>query len=101
MRSLEEIYIPNVKEIGDNFLTQNNCLKEFDDHIESILESLKDELGGHRLPGWYSIRFRMDGCNYEPCNIVFWRHYDNLQQYESNKTKIKKKIQKHIMEQNG
>lgn len=55
--------------------------------IEFIRQSKKDELGQHRLPGWYSIRFRMDGCTYEPCNIVFWRHYNNLQKYKPLKIK--------------
>ena len=59
--------------------------------IEFIRQSIKDELGQHRLPGWYSIRFRMDGSTYEPCNIVFWRHYDNLQKYEITKEKTKKR----------
>lgn len=55
--------------------------------IEFIRQSTIDELGGHRLPGWYSIRFRMDGCTYEPCNVVFWRHFDNLQKYEPKENK--------------
>ena len=59
--------------------------------IEFIRQSIKDELGQHRLPGWYSIRFRMDGSTYETCNIVFWRHYDNLQKYEIIKEKTKKR----------
>lgn len=59
--------------------------------IEFIRQSTIDELGQHRLPGWYSIRFRMDGSTYEPCNIAFWRHYDNLQKYEQAKEKTKKR----------
>lgn len=59
--------------------------------LEFIRQSKIDELGSHRLPGWYSIRFRMDGCTYEPCNIVFWRLYDNLQKYESKEIKTLKR----------
>ena len=44
----------------------------------------EDEQGEIRLPGWYSIRFRMDGSTYTPCDTVFWRHFDNLQQYNPN-----------------
>ena len=34
------------------------------------------------MPGYYTIRFRMSGCTYEPCEMVFFRHFNNLQNYE-------------------
>ena len=55
--------------------------------IEFIRQSKRDGQNRIRLPGLYSIRFRMDGSSYEPCNIVFWRHFDNLQKYEPQKPK--------------
>ena len=49
---------------------------------EFIRQTKEDEQGQIRLPGWYSIRFRLDGSTYTPCDTVFWRHFNNLQQYE-------------------
>ena len=52
--------------------------------IEFIRQSRIDGLGQTRMPGWYSIRFRSSGSYYQPCDTVFWRHFDNLQNYESS-----------------
>lgn len=43
-------------------------------------------MGSLRLPGWYSIRFRTSGSTYTPCDMVFWRHFNNLQNYEEQPT---------------
>lgn len=56
--------------------------KENTINIEFIRQSLKDDLGFSRMPGYYTIRFRMSGCTYEPCEMVFFRHFNNLQNYE-------------------
>lgn len=58
-------------------------------NIKFIRQSKRDDLGQLRMPGYYSIRFRMSGSTYEPCGIVFWRHFDNFQKYniESISTK--------------
>lgn len=50
--------------------------------LEFIRQSLKDDMGFSRMPGWYSIRFRTSGSTYTPCDMVFWRHFNNLQNYE-------------------
>lgn len=55
--------------------------------LEFIRQSKKDEQGQTRLPGWYFIRIRLNGSSYTPCDIVFWRHFDNLQNYEPQKAK--------------
>jgi len=52
--------------------------------LEFIRQTKKDEQGHTRMPGWYSIRIRTDGSTYTPCDAVFWRHFNNLQQYEPN-----------------
>lgn len=54
--------------------------------IEFIRQSKRDDLGSLRLPGWYSIRFRTSGSTYTPCDMVFWRHFDNLQNYQEEPT---------------
>lgn len=50
--------------------------------LEFVRQTKKDEQNQTRLPGWYFIRIRLNGCTYTPCEIVFWRHFDNLQKYE-------------------
>lgn len=55
--------------------------------LEFIRQTKKDEQGQTRLPGWYFIRIRLNGSSYTPCDIVFWRHFDNLQKYEPQKDK--------------
>ena len=50
--------------------------------LEFLRQTKKDEQGQNRLPGWFFIRIRLNGCTYTPCEIVFWRHFDNLQKYE-------------------
>ncbi len=55
--------------------------------LEFIRQSLKDDMGFSRMPGWYSIRFRLSGSIYTPCEAVFWRHFDNLQHYEEQLNK--------------
>lgn len=50
--------------------------------LEFIRQTKRDEQGQIRLPGWYFIRIRLDGSTYTPCDTVFWRHFNNLQQYE-------------------
>lgn len=50
--------------------------------LEFIRQTTKDEQGQIRLPGWFYIRIRLDGSTYTPCEIVFWRHFDELQHYE-------------------
>lgn len=55
--------------------------------IEFIRQSLKDDMGFNRFPGWYSIRFRTSGSTYTPCDMVFWRHFNNLQHYEEQPIK--------------
>ena len=50
--------------------------------LEFIRQSTRDDMGALRLPGWYSIRFRTSGSTYTPCDMVFWRHFNNLQNYE-------------------
>ena len=62
--------------------------------IEFIRQSTIDERGGHRLPGWYTIRFRMNGCTYEPCESVIWRHFNNLQNYQKQEINPPKKLQR-------
>ena len=71
-------------------------IKKEDDNIviEFIRQSTKDERGGHRLPGWYTIRFRMNGCTYEPCETVIWRHFNNLQNYQKEEINLHKKLQR-------
>lgn len=54
--------------------------------LEFIRQSTRDDMGSLRLPGWYSIRFRTSGSTYTPCDMVFWRHFDNLQHYEEQPT---------------
>lgn len=55
--------------------------------LEFIRQSVRDDAGFLRLPGWYSIRFRTSGSTYTPCDLVFWRHFDNLQHYEEQPSK--------------
>lgn len=55
--------------------------------LEFIRQTKKDEQNQTRLPGWYFIRIRLNGCTYTPCEAVFWRHFDNLQKYEPSKKK--------------
>lgn len=55
--------------------------------LEFIRQSIKDDMGFSRMPGWYSIRFRLSGSTYTPCETVFWRHFDNLQHYEEQLNK--------------
>ena len=55
--------------------------------LEFLRQTKKDEQGQTRLPGWYFIRIRLNGSSYTPCDIVFWRHFDNLQNYEPQKAK--------------
>lgn len=55
--------------------------------LEFLRQTKKDEQNQTRLPGWYFIRIRLNGCTYTPCEIVFWRHFDNLQKYEPSKKK--------------
>ena len=50
--------------------------------LEFIRQTKKDEQNQTRLPGWYFIRIRLNGCTYTPCEAVFWRHFDELQKYE-------------------
>lgn len=50
--------------------------------LEFVRQTKKDEQNQTRLPGWYFIRIRLNGCTYTPCETVFWRHFDNLQKYE-------------------
>lgn len=54
--------------------------------LEFIRQSTRDDMGSLRLPGWYSIRFRTSGSTYTPCDMVFWRHFNNLQNYEEQPT---------------
>lgn len=54
--------------------------------LEFIRQSARDDMGSLRLPGWYSIRFRTSGSTYTPCDMVFWRHFNNLQNYEEQPT---------------
>jgi len=61
---------------------QSDCIL-----LEFIRQTTIDEQGQTRLPGLFSIRFRLDGSTYTPCDIVFWRHFNNLQQYEPDKNK--------------
>ena len=55
--------------------------------LEFLRQTKKDEQGQIRLPGWYFIRIRLNGSSYTPCDTVFWRHFDNLQNYEPQKDK--------------
>ena len=55
--------------------------------LEFIRQSKRDDMGFLRLPGWYSIRFRTSGSTYTPCDMVFWRHFNNLQEYQEQPTK--------------
>lgn len=50
--------------------------------LEFIRQSKKDDHGNTRMPGWYSIRFRTSGSMYTPCDLVFTRHFLNLQEYD-------------------
>ena len=59
--------------------------------LEFLRQSLKDDMGFRRMPGWYSIRFRTSGSTYTPCDLVFWRHFDNLQKYQDQPSKKGKK----------
>lgn len=56
--------------------------------LEFIRQSKRDDMGSLRLPGWYSIRFRTSGSTYTPCDIVFWRHFNNLQEYQEKPNKV-------------
>lgn len=50
--------------------------------LEFIRQSTIDDMNMKRMPGWYSIRFRTSGSTYTPCDMVFWRHFNNLQHYQ-------------------
>ena len=52
--------------------------------LEFIRQTKRDEQGQIRLPGLYYIRFRLDGSTYTPCDTVFWRHFNNFQEYNPN-----------------
>lgn len=62
--------------------------------LEFIRQSHKDDLGSTRMPGWYSIRFRTSGSTYTPCDLVFWRHFNNLQNYQEQKENEQENIKK-------
>lgn len=108
------------KEIQNNFrykkLVNNNVITWYSDEeqkcnaeilriskkedyilLEFIRQTKKDEQGHIRLPGWYSIRIRLDGSTYTPCENVFWRHFDNLQKYEPNICKHTNNLVKKLM----
>lgn len=62
--------------------------------LEFIRQSLIDDMNMKRMPGWYSIRFRTSGSTYTPCDMVFWRHFNNLQHYQKEPTENNNKTLK-------
>ncbi len=62
--------------------------------LEFIRQSTIDDMNMKRMPGWYSIRFRTSGSTYTPCDMVFWRHFNNLQNYQKEPTENNNKTLK-------
>lgn len=62
--------------------------------LEFIRQSIIDDMNMKRMPGWYSIRFRTSGSTYTPCDMVFWRHFNNLQHYQKEPTENNNKTLK-------
>ena len=62
--------------------------------LEFIRQSIIDDMNMKRMPGWYSIRFRTSGSTYTPCDMVFWRHFNNLQHYQKEPTENNKTLKK-------
>ena len=62
--------------------------------LEFIRQSTVDDMNMKRMPGWYGIRFRTSGSTYTPCDMVFWRHFNNLQHYQKEPTESNNKTLK-------